>query len=375
MNDPALPSTPEPGHAVVLRRQSEELLGREELNNLGRLANNMARSDLFPDAKTGAAAFAKIVLGRSLGLGPSQALTGLHVVKGNVQIAGTTLAGFVRSSDGYDYRTIVHDDFRCLVEFGKGPAPGKLPANERPRRTKRWEPIDDWQPWDGALGVSEFTMDDAVRAELVTEVVKSGSDGEDATITYKRREKASEGWEKYPRNMLFARAMSNGVKWYCPDLFGGVPIYTEADVFDDRGGEDLTATTGSGETVGLFLGDDVEAVLSRAQALGHPNLSSRATAEMTLQGQSTERVQAWVRSATAELDDFERDGGERVTDAEIVPSTPAQLQAEAADLRMRAAHAEPEQREGLEAQASALEAEAASATDADAREDGEPDGV
>jgi hypothetical protein len=53
------------------------------------------------------------------------------------------------------------------------------------------------------IGVSSFTMEDAKRAGL------SGGDN----------------WKKYPRNMLFARAMSNGAKWYCPDVFGG-PVYT-----------------------------------------------------------------------------------------------------------------------------------------------------
>ena len=32
-------------------------------------------------------------------------------------------------------------------------------------------------------------------------------------------------WEKYPRNMVFARALTNGARWYCPDVFNG-PIYT-----------------------------------------------------------------------------------------------------------------------------------------------------
>ena len=31
---------------------------------------------------------------------------------------------------------------------------------------------------------------------------------------------------KFPRNMLFARSLSNGVKWFCPDIFLGAPVYT-----------------------------------------------------------------------------------------------------------------------------------------------------
>ena len=32
-------------------------------------------------------------------------------------------------------------------------------------------------------------------------------------------------WKNFPRNMLYARAISNGAKWHCPDVFGG-PVYT-----------------------------------------------------------------------------------------------------------------------------------------------------
>jgi hypothetical protein len=53
-------------------------------------------------------------------------------------------------------------------------------------------------------GASEFTMDDARTAGL------AGGDN----------------WKKFPRNMLFARAISNGAKFFCPDVFAGAPIYT-----------------------------------------------------------------------------------------------------------------------------------------------------
>ena len=35
--------------------------------------------------------------------------------------------------------------------------------------------------------------------------------------------------EKFPRNMLFARAMSNGVKWFTPDIFSG-PVYVPEEM-------------------------------------------------------------------------------------------------------------------------------------------------
>ncbi|RDT44717.1 hypothetical protein DXF87_27490, partial [Enterobacter roggenkampii] len=41
--------------------------------------------------------------------------------------------------------------------------------------------------------------------------------------------------DKFPKNMLFARAMSNGVKWFTPDVFSG-PVYTP----EELGGVQIT---------------------------------------------------------------------------------------------------------------------------------------
>jgi len=35
--------------------------------------------------------------------------------------------------------------------------------------------------------------------------------------------------DKFPKNMLFARAISNGVKWFCPDVFSG-PVYVPEEM-------------------------------------------------------------------------------------------------------------------------------------------------
>jgi hypothetical protein len=39
--------------------------------------------------------------------------------------------------------------------------------------------------------------------------------------------------DKYPKNMLFARAISNGAKFYTPDVFGGA-VYTEGEIQADQ---------------------------------------------------------------------------------------------------------------------------------------------
>jgi hypothetical protein len=42
---------------------------------------------------------------------------------------------------------------------------------------------------------------------------------------------AKDNWKKHPKNMLFARALSNGAKWYCADVFL-TATYNESDEFE-----------------------------------------------------------------------------------------------------------------------------------------------
>ena len=57
---------------------------------------------------------------------------------------------------------------------------------------------------------------------------------------------SKDNWKKYPRNMLFARAISNGQKWYAPDVYNGVTVYTPdemgANVDGDGNIIDVTPT-------------------------------------------------------------------------------------------------------------------------------------
>jgi hypothetical protein len=127
-----------------------------------------------------------------------------------------------------------------------------------------------------AAGVSPFSMDDARAAGLVKEHPKSA-------------------WRAHPRNMLFARAMSNGVRWYCPDLTGGVSVYTEADSFESTAVE-IGAGEGDGSEPGWDLPpelvEEVEAILAMAETFGHP--LHKATVQMRLNGVSEEDVKAWL---------------------------------------------------------------------------------
>jgi len=156
----------------------------EYLQRLGKL---LAVSGYFSDVKDQAQAVVKVLAGDELGIPPIAAMMGIYIVKGKVQLGSNLIASQVRRH-GYDYRVVHLDAQKCVVEFmGRPDTSGKR----------------------ARLGESSFSIADAVQAGL--------NEG-----TYK----------KYPRNMLFNRAISNGAKWFTPDVFAGIPVYAEGELSD-----------------------------------------------------------------------------------------------------------------------------------------------
>lgn len=243
----------------------------DEIRRCWRIGEALASSKVFPDVTSTAEAFAKILVGRDLGISATQALMSIQFIKGRPSIAANLLATFVKRTPGYDFKVTSHDEEQCTIIF-------KVDGKRE--------------------GLSIFTMADAVKAELVTAVPGD-------PVTYKRRPPASEGWEKYPKAMLFARALSQGVKWYMPDATGGIAIYAGDELEAASDVPQLTEGTGSGEAQGLDLGPKVERVLARAAELGHEAIADRATAEITLGGRSPEVAVKWVAEKETELDAFE----------------------------------------------------------------------
>ena len=152
------------------------------------LGNVLARSGYFADSRDAAQAAVKVMAGQELGFGPVASMTGVYIVKGRVTLSANLMAAAIQRSQ-YAFRVREHSDEACVIEFF-GPR------------------IDE--PGMESIGTSSFTMDDAKKAGLA----------------------GSETYKKFPRNMLYARALSNGAKWYCPDVFGGGPAYTPDELTD-----------------------------------------------------------------------------------------------------------------------------------------------
>lgn len=162
----------------------------ESLGETLQLAEQLARSGYFQDATSASQALVKILYGRELGIAPVTALMGVHIISGKPAPSAGLLASRIRSSRRCDYRIKRLDNEACTLEFLDG---------------------------GHVVGESSFTQADANQA--------GANEG---------RNKHT--WRGFPRNMLFARALSNGARWYKPDLFGGV-VYTPEELGAEVDGE------------------------------------------------------------------------------------------------------------------------------------------
>jgi len=150
------------------------------------IAKAFKESGLFPDLKSEAQAIVKVQAGLELGLEPFAAMQGIDIVQGKPRMNASLQAGLIKKSGRYNYKVLEHSEQACKLEF-----------------YEKWG--EQWQ----SIGTSEFTMKEAQQAGL----------------THK------DNWKKHPKNMLFARALSNGAKWYCADVFL-TATYNESDEFD-----------------------------------------------------------------------------------------------------------------------------------------------
>ncbi len=153
-----------------------------EVINVGKI---LAESGFFSDAKGMAQAVAKILAGKELGVGPIASMTGVVIINGKVSYTANLMANLIKRSGRYDYRIRKLDNDNCDLEFFQRTGPST------------WE----------SMGHSTFGKADATTAQLNTA-----------------------NYTKFARNMFFARAMSNGAKWYCPDVFGGNTVYTPEEI-------------------------------------------------------------------------------------------------------------------------------------------------
>ena len=154
----------------------------KSVDDLSRIGKMMAVSGYFQDAKDAAQAAVKVLAGQEMGFGAFASMTGIYIIQGRPSIGANLMASAVKNNPKYDYRVRKMEDDEVIIEYFER-IDGKLES----------------------IGKSRFTLAEAKKANV-------------------------KNLDRFPRNMLFARAMSNGIRWYCPDVFSGNATYTPEEL-------------------------------------------------------------------------------------------------------------------------------------------------
>jgi len=188
--EPAATEAPLPTQ-VVVRKSPKALSQRDPV----KIAEHFFKSGYFKDTQSMSQAVVKIIAGEELGLGPMASVQGITIIEGKLGFTGNLTASLVKQHETYSYKVLKTTNERCVIEFYDG---------------------------DELQGVSEFTVEDAERAELV---------------------KDKSNWVKWPKAMCFNRALTQGVRAYIPDVTAGTPAYTDDEI------EEVVTEQSEGEVV------------------------------------------------------------------------------------------------------------------------------
>jgi hypothetical protein len=182
----------------------------QEVDALERIAQNLASAGIYrKTAKTPVEVFAILLAARDMGVAPTSALAGgIHMVDGKPEVSANLQAQLLREYRGpeqqrYDFRilTAARDRSKeCELEF-----------------RRFWPGEQKWEAGD-LIGGEFFSLEDAARAGLA---------GKDV-------------WKKYPKMMLLARCLSDGIASHCPETARGLRVYGEGEI----GGPDPATPVG-----------------------------------------------------------------------------------------------------------------------------------
>jgi hypothetical protein len=155
------------------------------VDDLQRLARLFAASGLFgrggnPDAQLAQCAVT-LLAGMEAGCTPYQSITSIHIINGKPAFSAQLLAQAIKKHPRYDYRVVEKSATVCRIRF--------LENGEE-------------------LGIETFTAEMAERAGLLKNPT----------------------WRSYPEAMLFARALTAGMRTHCPDALGGHTAYTPEEL-------------------------------------------------------------------------------------------------------------------------------------------------
>lgn len=203
--------------------------------DLHALARIFAQSGMFGvvNDQTIAKCSIQLLAGMEAGFTPFASITGIYVVNGRPGFSAQLLAQSIKRHPRYDYRVREKTADECRIEF-----------------------FQDGQ----SCGVETFTMEMATRAGL---------------------NQGRGPWKQYPEAMLFARALTAGMRTHCPDALGGHTAYTP----EELGAQNVDAD-------GMVTVTDVTVT---AAAPDRDTMQRQALRNLTDAGLSTDAIPVMLR--------------------------------------------------------------------------------
>jgi len=176
-------------------RREQSLTSVSSLADVEGIAQHFIKCGYFRDLRDVSQAVIKIMAGAEVGLPAFASMSGIHIIEGKPAFSAANIAALMKKA-GYKWR----------VKWGKDPIGCELTI------------ID---PAGNEAGAASFTMEDAKRAELAGKM----------------------NWRKYPRDMCFARALTQAARQFASEVTAGFPAYTLEELSPD------TTVNESGEPV------------------------------------------------------------------------------------------------------------------------------
>lgn len=240
---------------------SKELVVHDSIDEDIRLANALAQSGFYKDIRDAAAGVVKLRIARELGLG-LRGISDVHIVEGKPTLSYQAILGMVRAytgphnTDRYSFKYLRRDEDCVEIE---------------------------WTINGEVIGTSKCDTEDAKRMGL-----------------------AGRGtWQKYPRQMRTARAVTEGVNAFMPEVIGG-SIYTPDELGDESG---INGREG-GSTPSLVASSDAalppsptltlkaaEPEEEAAEAMIVEAITTMDAAEETLDGEVIDPTPEWIEAA------------------------------------------------------------------------------
>jgi len=223
------------GSQIMVKKQ----LSYAEIEQISKafVASGMFGQDMDKISK----GITKIMAGQELGLAPFASMRAVHVIEGNATLSANTMAGMVKSSGRYDYQIVKKELDGCTIDFYE---------YQKGKRVK--------------VGTESFDIEEAKMAGMfdpecpnaplehnLRDIEKRGRGG--STYTKYNTCNCKDNWKNYPKAMMFARCVSNGVRSYCPDVFSGMLVYTpdELNARVSADGSVIDIDPGTGEVTNM----------------------------------------------------------------------------------------------------------------------------